>query len=297
MYNPLIKAQLHNQEKHTLAVIGHLAIDNITHPAFEIPSSPGGSAAAVATASVQLGTTTSIFSKVGNDFPMEWLSVLKNLNVDISKVEISEKGKSLQVAIKYNEEGNPQSIECNERILENLDIKPLPRTEWVHVCPLQPTEQLELVQRLKGHCDFLSLSFSEYFSGEYKKDFFGKVDWKAVDIIFANEKEAGAITGLEEPKEMALKFHNEGVDVVAITLGKEGSSVYDGTNFHEIKARVVPVVDSTGCGDSYIGGFLGNYLVSKDTRKAAGMGTYLASLTVQKKGSWAALMSDVGVRF
>jgi sugar/nucleoside kinase (ribokinase family) len=189
-------------------------------------------------------------------------------------------------------------IECSDAVLKSLNIKTLPRTDCVHICPMEPREQTELVQSLKGHCDILSISFSEYFIKEYKKkDFFDDSSLKYVDILFANEKEAFALTGEDTPEDAAAKLHSNGVDVAAITMGKNGSLVYDGNEMHRTSALDVPLLDPTGGGDSYIGGFLGEYLISMDACKAAGMGTYLASLTVQKKGSWAALVSDVGIRF
>jgi sugar/nucleoside kinase (ribokinase family) len=284
--------------EHSIAIIGHLAIDSIIHPKFEIPRSPGGSAAAIATAAVQLGIKTSIYSKVGKDFPKEWLEVLEALGVDISRVEISERVGSLSVKITYDEKGALKGIECNDKAYEGLSFETLPRADCVHICPLEPKYQAELVQSMKGHTDILSISFQEFFSKDYRKtDFFDMMDWEAVDIVFANEREAKALTKKRKPENMAQKLNNEGIGVVVITLGKKGSIVYDGKDMHNISARDVEVVDPTGCGDSYIGGFLGQYLVSKDVQKAAGIGTYLASLTAQKKGSWAALMSDVGVRF
>jgi sugar/nucleoside kinase (ribokinase family) len=298
IYNPLTKAEFGRQKNHSLGVIGHLAKDEIVHPTLGLRTLPGGSAAAVATAAVQLGIRTSIHSKIGKDYPSEWLSVLDNLGVDISKVEISEEKKTLKVKIIYDESGEIELIECSDVVSENMNIKILPRTDGVHICPMQPQEQRELVQKLKGHCDVLSINFSEFFISDYtKEDFFDDTNLNDVNILFANEKEAYALTGEDAPEEAASKLHSNGVDVVAITLGKKGSLVFDGKEMHRIGANDVPLIDPTGGGDSYIGGFLGEFLISKDARKAAGMGTYLASLTVQKKGSWAALVSDVGVRF
>ncbi len=295
---PVMRTKLSSQNTHSIAVIGHLAIDTIIHPNFEIENSPGGSAAAIATAAVQMGVSTSIYSKVGKDFPKEWLRVLESLGVDILNLEFAEKKDSLHVKFKYDKDQGIKHIECNDRVSDGLSVKALPRTECVHICPSQPKNQLELLQSLKGTSAMLSLHFSEYFKADYrKKGFLDMMDWTDVDMVFANETEAKAITKARSPEKMALKFHDRGVGMVAITLGEKGSLVYDGTDMHRINARDVKVIDITGCKDSYIGGFLGDYIASKDARKAARMGTYLASLTAQKKGSWAGLMSDVGVRF
>ncbi|MEE9151287.1 MAG: carbohydrate kinase family protein [Thermoplasmata archaeon] len=286
-----------SQKPHSLGVVGHLAIDNIIHPNFEIGSSPGGSAAAIATASVQFGLYTSIYSEVGKDFPKEWLVVLENLGVDILNIEFSDKEESLRVKFRYDGEGGLENIECNDRALTELKIKALPKTECVHICPGQPKDQTELVQNLKGGSRILSISFSDYFTDDYKKKgFLDMINWKDIEVLFLNEIEGRAMTKEKSPEDMARKFHDEGPKVVVITLGEKGSLVYDGRDMHHRNARDVEVIDPTGCGDSYIGGFLGEYLVSKDIQKAAGIGTYMASLTAQKKGSWAALLSD-GRRF
>jgi len=217
--------------------------------------------------------------------------------VDISNLEFSDKEESLRVKFKYNEKGGLENLECNDRLLTGLKIKALPRTECVHICPAQPQDQAELVQSLKGANRMVSISFSDYFIDDYKKkDFLRTINWNDIEMVFLNEAEAKAISQEKGPEDMARKFHDEGAKIVAITLGKKGSLVYDGKGMHNINARDVVVVDPTGCGDSYIGGFLGEYLVSRDIQKAAGVGTYIASLTAQKKGSWAALLSD-GVRF
>jgi sugar/nucleoside kinase (ribokinase family) len=294
-YNPLTRVSGQGQEPHSLGVIGHLAIDTIEHTNFQLNSSPGGSAAAIATASVQLGIYTTIHCKVGKNYPKEWLRVLKNLGVDISPLEFSDNEESLHIKFKYNEKHILQGMECNDRALTGLKIDTLPRTECVHICPAQPQDQAELVQRTKGGNRKLSISFSDFFIDDYKKkDFLDVFKWKDVDLVFLNEKQARAMTNEEIPEEMAHTFHKEGVKIVTITLGEKGSLVSDDKNIRNMNARDVEIIDPTGYMDSYIGGFLGQYLISNDIKKAAGIGMYMASLTAQKKGSWAALLSDVG---
>ena len=297
-YNPMMKPELVGERSHFLAVVGHLSIDTIVHPNFKIEASPGGSAAAVATASVQLGIKTSIHSRIGNDYPREWLRVLEALGVDISNLEFEEKEESLRMKIEYDENGVLASVEFSDGIKDALSIESLPRTECVHICPLQPLNQVQLVKSARDECELLSLAFSEFFMDDYRKrDFFDKFEWKKIDAVFVNDKVAKAMTKKRTPEKMTSKFHDSGVGLVSISLGKKGTLVHDGEHMHNINPRDVKVVDPTGCQESYIGGFLGEYLVSKNAKKAAGMGTYLASLTAQKKGSWAALLSDVGVRF
>jgi sugar/nucleoside kinase (ribokinase family) len=294
--DPLMKLGPDKEKKHSLAVIGHLAVDTIIHPNFTIESSPGGSAAAVATAAVQLNTMPSIHSWVGKDYPKEWLRVLEALGMDISDIEFLEKDDSLNVKYDYDKEGQAQ-IQCSDAVKRSIFPKELPKTDALHICPMQPENQMDLAKKYGGR-NILSINFSEYFTHDYKEmDFVGLLDWKAINIVFSNKREGKAITGEEKPEAMARKFNDLGVDIAVLTMGNEGSLIFDGENTHHIDAREVEVVDPTGCGDSYIGAFLGEYLTSRDIQKAGVAGTFLASLTAQKKGSWAALIADVGVRF
>jgi len=294
--DPLMSLRPEKEIEHSLAIIGHMAVDTIIHPEFTIESSPGGSAAALATAAVQFGISPSIHSRIGSDLPKEWLRVLEALGVNISNIEFLEKEESLRVNYKYDDKGQA-NIQCNDAVNRSISPETLPKTDGIHICPMQPANQVELVKEY-GARDMLSINFSEYFAKEYEEmNILDLLDWGALNIVFANENEGKAITKEENPEDMARKFHDAGVDVAVITQGEKGSLIFDGEDMHHVNARKVEVIDSTGCGDSYIGGFLGEYLGSRDILRAAVAGTYMASLTAQKKGSWAALIADVGVRF
>lgn len=90
------------------------------------------------------------------------------------------------------------------------------------------------------------------------------VDWpekaealKYIDILKANEREFEVLTGTDDPREAALRLAEMGVKEVLLTLGSEGSLIYADGQFHEIPAYPSPdVVDATGCGDTYMTGYL-----------------------------------------
>lgn len=294
--DPLMRLGPESEQKRSLAVIGHMAIDTIIHPGFIIESSPGGSAAALATAAVQFGISPSIHSQIGNDYPKEWLRVLEALGVNISGIEFLEKEESLRVNYNYDGDGQAQ-IQCSDAVKRSFFPENIQKTDALHICPMQPANQVELVKKY-GKRDMISINFSEFFLNEYEElDINDLMDWEYINVVFANDREGKAVTGMEKPEEMAKTLYDSGVDITAITLGSQGSLIFDGEDAHRIDAQHVEVLDPTGCGDSYIGGFMGEFMGSRDIRRAGGAGTYIASLTAQKKGSWAALIADVGVRF
>lgn len=62
---------------------------------------------------------------------------------------------------------------------------------------------------------------------------------------------------MQDPREAALKLANWGVKEVLLTLGSMGSVIYADGEFHEIPAYPpTEIVDATGCGDTYMAGYL-----------------------------------------
>lgn len=90
------------------------------------------------------------------------------------------------------------------------------------------------------------------------------VDWpekiealKYIDILKANEKEMAVLTGCSDPRKAALKLAEWGVKEVLLTLGSEGSVIYADGTFYDIPAYApASIVDATGCGDTYMTGYL-----------------------------------------
>ena len=90
------------------------------------------------------------------------------------------------------------------------------------------------------------------------------VDWpekkealQYIHILKTNEYEMEVLTGCSEPHEAALKLASWGVKEVLLTQGDMGSLIYADGKFHEIPAYPPKeVVDATGCGDTYMTGYL-----------------------------------------
>jgi sugar/nucleoside kinase (ribokinase family) len=95
------------------------------------------------------------------------------------------------------------------------------------------------------------------------------VDWpekrealKYIHILKANEHETEVLTGTTVPHEAAIILAGWGVKEVLLTLGSMGSLIYADGQFYEIPAySPKEVVDATGCGDTYMAGYL--YMRSK----------------------------------
>lgn len=116
----------------------------------------------------------------------------------------------------------------------------------------------------------------------YATDWIGKEDaLKYIHFLKANELEMEALTGYSDVVSAAKQLYEWGVKEVLITLGSLGSVIYDGETFHKIPAyKPREVVDATGCGDTYMTGYL--------YRRAKGTG-------IEEAGCFAAAMSTLKI--
>jgi sugar/nucleoside kinase (ribokinase family) len=106
---------------------------------------------------------------------------------------------------------------------------------------------------------------------------------KYVDIIFANETEAKAFTNLE-PRE-ALDEIAKHCSIAVVKVGKDGSMVKSGDEYHFIEAWPASPVDATGAGDTYAAGFLYAHSLGMPLRVCGEIGSIIAAKVVEVVGT------------
>lgn len=125
------------------------------------------------------------------------------------------------------------------------------------------------------------------------------------DIIKLSDDELEFVTGCSTVEEAAKQLFAMNCRLLLLTKGGDGSAAYTPSASAEREALRVPVADTTGCGDSFIGSFLYQLVrdeASMETLSAlseAKLGEYLdfsaryASLTVQHKGAVMATLEEL----
>ena len=108
-----------------------------------------------------------------------------------------------------------------------------------------------------------------------------------LNLLFVNEDEARLLTGSADPQIAAAAF---GVPSVVVKLGARGCLVYDGGVYAEYPAFPVKVVDTTGAGDCFAGGFLAGLAHGFAVGRAARLANAVGALSVSRLGSTAGLM-------
>ncbi|MDH6304983.1 sugar/nucleoside kinase (ribokinase family) [Parabacteroides sp. PF5-5] len=106
---------------------------------------------------------------------------------------------------------------------------------------------------------------------------------KYVNILFSNESEAKAFTGLE-PEEAIKKIATQ-VDISLVTLGKRGSMIAGNGEIIHVAAEGGKPLDTTGAGDHFAAGFLYGQSVGATFEQSARIGSMLAGYVIDVLGA------------
>ncbi len=118
-----------------------------------------------------------------------------------------------------------------------------------------------------------------------------------VHYLKVNEDEMEVLTGCSDVEQGAYKLYEMGVREVIITLGSKGSVIYDGTRFYEIPAyKPLLLTDVTGCGDTYMAGYLFQRIKGADCERAGNFASAMASVKIDAAGPFTGTPDDVNVR-
>lgn len=121
-----------------------------------------------------------------------------------------------------------------------------------------------------------------------------------VDVMKISDEETALLTDIVEPEGAAKKLVDMGVSVVAVTLGSEGALVCTKEGCITVPGFKADMVDTTGAGDSFWGGFLKCLIESEkrpeqlsleEVANFAKYGNAVASLCVEKRGAIPAMPS------
>lgn len=274
--------------------VGHFSIDSIFLPNRQTPYVIlGGSVTYVSLAAKILGSRVSVVSRVGNDFPKAYLWWLSQESIDLSGVTQSVEEKTTKFEIKYNEDLSSRSLRLTSKAsqitVENLPKSP--EAKAVHIAPLAGEVQYEVVEKLKDCAAVLSLDLQglvRFFDENGNVAHGVLMDKRVLGLVKvckASLEEIEAVTGQVDLKS-AIKFvHDFGVETVIVTLGIKGAVISIDETFYEIPSyKPNKVLDPTGAGDAFMGGFLAEYIRGEDSFWCACVGSAVASTVVESVG-------------
>ncbi len=130
----------------------------------------------------------------------------------------------------------------------------------------------------------ISLDLASYNVVEENLEFLKNMVKDYVDILFANEEEAYAYTGKENPEE-ALEILAEHTELTVVKIGKKGSLVKCEGTVYKIPAIATKAIDTTGAGDVYAAGFLFGMIHDMNLMDAGYLGSLMAAKVIETYGA------------
>ena len=271
-----------------ILVVGSLAYDSVTTPSGKVDRALGGSANYFSLAS-SLFAKVKVVGVVGEDYEQKNFELLKSRGVDTSGMTV-QKGKTFHWEGSYEKDLNEAETRKTElNVFEHFNPE-LPASycdsKFVFLANISPDLQVKVLEQVKAPM-FVGMDTMNFWISSKLSDL--KAVLKKVDVVLINEKEAMMLTGAKNAIEAAPKVCELGPKALVIKRGEYGFVMYtrEGGFFILPAFPLDKVVDPTGAGDTFAGGFFG-YLASldrkpseADLRLACVKGTVLASFTIQ----------------
>ena len=243
-----------------ICCIGHITLDKIVTPRMTVHS-PGGTAFYFAHAMSSLHADNFLLVTSLAESEMKAVDDIRALGIEVT---VLPSRKSVYFENRYGEDQNHRT----QRVLAKADpftpegvagIK----ARYYHLGSLLADDfSIDIIKALseKG---IVSVDAQGYLR-EVRGDKVYPVDWsdklealRYIDILKVNEHEAAVLTGATDPRRGAEILARWGVKEVVLTLGSMGSVILADGHAYEIPAFTpTDIVDATGCGDTYMAGYL-----------------------------------------
>ena len=269
---------------HDLCCVGHITLDKVVTPKNTVHM-PGGTSFYFSHAIRNLKDINYTLVTAIAESEMAVANDLQSKGIDV-KVMPSKHSVYFENIYGENQDNRTQRVLAKADpftvdYLEDIDAR------IYHLGSLLADDFSLDVIRFLSQKGLVSVDSQGYLR-EVKEQNVYAVDWtekkealQYIHFLKANEHEMEVLTGYDDVAMAAKQLYDWGVKEVLITLGSMGSVIYDGTTFHKIPAyKPKEVVDATGCGDTYMTGYL--------YKRAKGAG-------IEEAGRFAAAMSTLKI--
>ena len=263
----------------------------------------GGSPANITMNIKRLGGNPIISASVGNDRLGEFLiNNLKKNNINTEFINKVNNSTSMVLVTKSKETPLPIFYRSADYNLEyNEDIGSiLKNSKIVHFScwPISQKKSRKVIEKVIEEArknnvligfdpNYHEMIWEEGHDGiEYIKNLIGKLD-----IIKPSEVDAERIFGPDTPENHVDKFIQCGAKLVIMTLGKDGAIVSNGTETIKFKTLATEVVDTTGAGDAFWGGFYTALTSNYPLKEALNIGFATSAFKLKHVGAIAELPS------
>ncbi len=270
----------------SVLVVGSMALDSVETPFGKVENILGGSASYFSLAASNF-TDVNVVAVVGNDFPEEHIQLLESHGIKLDGVKIEE-GETFRWVGHYGYDlSEAKTLETHLNVFETFNpVLPdhYKDIDIVFLANIDPEIQFEVLQQVNKPklvaCD--TMNFWIESKPEQLKKLLGHVD-----ILMINDAETRELAGEPIIVKAARKIMEMGPKMLIVKRGEYGALMFSKEGiFYAPSYPLEEVLDPTGAGDTFAGGFMG-YVASHDInnvndyKRAVIYGSVLASFTVE----------------
>ncbi len=270
----------------SILVVGSVALDSVRTPFGKIEEGLGGSATYFSTAA-SFFTQVRLVAVVGEDFPQAHVEFLKNRKVDVQGLQ-RVPGRTFRWAGEYGFDLN-QAHTLDTQLNVFAQFRPqIPaayrNSEVVFLANIDPDLQREVLGQVTSPKLVAADTMNFWIEG--KREALLKT-LKQVEVLIINDAETRQLAQDANLVRAARTISGWGPSTLVIKRGEYGALCYrNGAWFAAPALPLDGVLDPTGAGDCFAGGFLGYLANSLDfsdenIRRAVVMGSVMASFNVE----------------
>ena len=273
----------------SIIVLGTVALDTVKTPYGKRKNILGGSAAHFAMAA-RLFTDVNLSAIIGSDFPKAYIDFLRRKGVILTSL-IRAGGESFKWEGQYRGDLNT-AVTLNTELGVLSAFRPVISEEqrnikYIFLANVDPDIQSHLLGNMRSP-ELVGLDSMNYWIHHKRKSLLKLL--KKVDIYVANDQEARSLSGETNLIQAARFLYKQGPEMILIKKGENGVLFFREKFIFSLPAYPVEkVIDPTGAGDTFAGGFMGYLARAKNTsettlKKALVYGTVAASFNVEAFG-------------
>lgn len=240
----------------SLVIVGSIALDTIKTPLGEVEDVLGGSAIYASIAGKNF-TDVSIVGVVGEDFPQCHIDLLKDRDINVEGL-IKVPGKTFRWKGEYHNFNQATTLDTQLNVFAEFQpilTQDCKSNNVTFLGNIHPALQLQVLEQIECS-DFVAMDTMNLWI-DITKDELTKV-MKRVDLVFVNEDEIKMYADKSNVFEAIDDVLALGVKFVVVKRGEYGSVVASAEELFFMPVYPVrKVVDPTGAGDSFAGGFTG----------------------------------------
>ncbi|QWK80508.1 carbohydrate kinase family protein [Ochrobactrum sp. BTU1] len=266
----------------------------------EISMTVAGTAGGTAVPCARLGLKSQAFGAVGNDEKGGWiLNSLHMESIDTSHMQRLNDVQTSATILPIRPDGSRPAIHARGAsahwVMSSEAQAAAIKSKVVHlggvnsIIAMQGEPSLKLLKAAKAAGCITTLDLISA-----RSDTWALVEplLPYVDFFMPSIDEASVMVGADDPETCARFFLSKGVGACAISLGASGSYFLNkaGRQF-ALPAFAVDVKDTSGCGDSYTGGFIAGLMRDWDLEDCAKLATATSAIVATGLGSGANLVS------